>query len=533
MEVVDRWTGRHANALRTALRKSNEEFAHVLGTGVRTVANWNKDPHLVPYTELQRALDTALKRASPEEQARFALLINGDPNEEPEAPNQRPGQDDRGSITRLAHDPTISDALRWLDTGARWPTGDARHRVQRALDSLTLDELESRAHRRAGISREQQADALVTYYGSRSPGTYRFYTARCEGQRFTTTIVTRPEWLDLGMPLGRGIDELTFTGETTDWTDKLSEAGAEAAIRRIAETIAIGTRMINAPLYRLTDIAMSRNGLSGSVRLTQFINYALTLDLLENELIDALSEREVAGSLPLRDSYLPEFSTLVELDKRLCVGGPLALLAVARSRRQRRGKQPDYMLLIQERSGRVLNAARRLAVIPKGFHGPLVDFSDDAQISATIERELEEELFGRPEVDITVGAQLHADPMHRSSLSAPMQWLVDRTESEAWRMECVGFGINAMTGNYEIASLIVIDDEAWWEAYGGLVQANWETEGLRRYSSLDRDALSNLIHDPAWSNEGLFALSQALRRLNTVGNGRVNLPTIELEFKSG
>ena len=191
------------------------------------------------------------------------------------------------------------------------------------------------------------------------------------------------------------------------------------------------------------------------------------------------------------------------------------------------------MLLIQERSRRVLNSTRRLAVLPKAFHGPLVDFSDDAQISATIEREMEEELFGRTEVDSTRNEQILADPMHISRLSAPMRWLMNHAEPDVWRTECVGFGINAMTGNFELASLVVIHDTAWWDEFGGAVQANWETEGLRRYSSLDHEQLAALITDPAWSNEGLFAFCQAIRRLNHIGGHRVHLPAIDSEALRG
>jgi hypothetical protein len=63
MQVVDSWTGRHANALRRALRLTNEGLAEQLGTAVRTVAKWNADPDLVPVPEMQRALDTMLSQA--------------------------------------------------------------------------------------------------------------------------------------------------------------------------------------------------------------------------------------------------------------------------------------------------------------------------------------------------------------------------------------------------------------------------------------------------------------------------------------
>jgi hypothetical protein len=212
------------------------------------------------------------------------------------------------------------------------------------------------------------------------------------------------------------------------------------------------------------------------------------------------------GKLPLQDRYLPDLSAVLDVGARMCAGG---------------------LLLVQERSGRVLNAARRLAVIPKSFHGPLVDYAEDAQPYRTIEREMEEELFGREDVDSVFGDSRQADPMHRSRLSAPMGWLADHLDDDSWRMECTGFGFNLLTGNYEFASLIVVHDDTWWTTYGGHIEANWESTGLRRYSTLDRDALTALVLDPAWSNEGLFALLQGLRRLAEIGGDRTDLPDID------
>ncbi|AHH97603.1 hypothetical protein [Kutzneria albida] len=63
--------------------------------------------------------------------------------------------------------------------------------------------------------------------------------------------------------------------------------------------------------------------------------------------------------------------------------------------------------------------------------------------------------------------------------------------------------------------------------YGGQIEANWESAGLRLYSSLDRELLSELVADEAWSNEGLFAFCQGLRRLGQIGGNRVNVPAME------
>jgi hypothetical protein len=129
----------------------------------------------------------------------------------------------------------------------------------------------------------------------------------------------------------------------------------------------------------------------------------------------------------------------------------------------------------------VVNATRQLAVIPKGFHQPLTDFRGDAKIAATLRREMEEELFGRQDIDNTLCEQHAADPLHPSRLSAPMRWLLTENPA-AFRMECTGFGLNLVSGNFEFACLIVIDSDEFWSRFGGQIEASWESSSLRQYS---------------------------------------------------
>jgi hypothetical protein len=284
-------------------------------------------------------------------------------------------------------------------------------------------------------------------------------------------------------------------------------------------------------LYTLTGVNVRKGGIGGSLGITQFASYALTLDLLEGELADALALgiSPDPGSLPLRDAYLPEIGAVLGIGDRLCAGGALALCAFARPADPYRGPA-DYALLVQERSGSVLNAARQLAVIPKGFHQPLTDFRSDAKISATLRREMEEELFARQDLD-TIGALNAADPMHPARLSDPMRWLLSEMP-ESVRMECTGFGLNLVSGNYEFACLIVVESEDFWTKFGGQVEAGWESASLRQYSSLDGDALVELGLSDAWSNEGLFAFLQGIRRLQQIGGDRVDLPAIDWAIRT-
>jgi hypothetical protein len=32
-----------------------------------------------------------------------------------------------------------------------------------------------------------------------------------------------------------------------------------------------------------------------------------------------------------------------------------------------------------------------------------------------------------------------------------MRWLIDNADPSAWRIECTGFGLNLVSGNYEFA----------------------------------------------------------------------------------
>jgi hypothetical protein len=526
MDVVTGWTGRTAVALQAALRLSNDAFAKHLDIGVRTVADWHKDPNIRPRPDTQQLLDTALARATPEDRERFAVLT-GQPS-----PAASARKDENGAAAdaehRLITDESISGALGRVDQLAGWEPGTARRQVAVRLAGLDRRDLIDRASRRRRIGRRAVADALGAYYRGQA-GEHGRYGARCghDGTEVVTSVLTCPDWLDLGCELTAGHDRLTLAGPAAGGGVLLDAGAAGAAVQRLAETLVAGTRFVDMPLYRLTGISAGKGEISGSLGMTQFAAYALTLDLLEGELSDALTAGvpPEPGSLPLRDRYLPDLASVLGLADRLCAGGALALCAFARPADPYRGPA-DYVLLVQESSGSVVNATRQLAVIPKGFHQPLTDFRGDARIAATLRREMEEELFGREDIDNTVNERHAADPMHPARLSAPMRWLLTENPG-ALRMECTGFGLNLVSGNFEFACLIVVDSDDFWYRFGGQIEANWESASMRQYSSLDGGSLAALASDDGWSNEGLFAFLQGLRRLSQVGGDRVDIPAID------
>jgi hypothetical protein len=405
-----------------------------------------------------------------------------------------------------------------------WVSDSTRRRVAARLKSWDLGGVRDRDSRLRKVGRSQLAHALADYYGYES-ASHRVYVVDVDGTRVRTSVLTGLEWSELALPLSSDTDRVVLADVDVDSVGRVIHADDHHAVERLAEAAALGVRMTNKPLYRLLNVDIRDGVVSGDVGIAPFGHYALTMDLLEGEIADTVAAgRHVRpGDLPLRDRHLPDLASVLDLQSRLCAGGVVGLCAIARPA-DPYGGPADYALLVQERSGHVVNAAGRLAVIPKGFHEPLTDVRADARIGATLRREMEEELFGRIEVDNTLQNNRAAAPMHHGRLSEPMRWLLGAPGR--LRTECTGFGLNLVSGNYEFACLVVIEDEEFWPRFGGNIEANWESSGLQLYSSLDGDLISKLALDESWSNEGLFAFLQGIRRLREIGGSRVRLPEI-------
>lgn len=285
------------------------------------------------------------------------------------------------------------DFIEWIAEHSSLSVREAHERLTariRALRNLPESVRHQRAYMRSRLTRHQLVAALECYYGVSSDGDYGLYKARVGGHTLVTTLLTQPEWLQARVPLGTPAEHFQFIPPTLAPipTPLLEGELLDAAIDRLAHAELSTTVLVNNPIYQLLEIALQPGRLQAAVTLVDFATYALTMDVLEAELTDTLAEYIAATStrsqrlrLPLRDAYLPSVTHALDFQHRVCAGGPVALLAAARSA-SRAGRRPaDYALLVQERSPRVLNVVGRLAVIPKAFHGPTVKPSAEADLS--------------------------------------------------------------------------------------------------------------------------------------------------------
>ncbi|KRB42984.1 hypothetical protein [Terrabacter sp. Root181] len=500
--VVPTWRPADAVCLQQALRLTNEAFAETLGSAARTVAKWHANPAMKLTTEMQAALDTLLSRAAEDARERFAQLRFAGVAE-PAAVTE--------SATALQGAEHLHSALEFLDELRGCAPGTSFEAV--AKRAITLSRDDPIAH----VDRQDVADRLVDFYSTESGLAGAMHLQSSEGV-MTTTLVTPHGGL---APRNMGVPSSGFARRTAAAPLLATPALLAAAETRLARCLLGGTRFSDQPTYRLVDVDHESGGIRTQFAMTTFARYALTWDLLEAEVLTALA----AGTsvLPLREQLLPTARAVLTPSARECVGGALALSAFARPAS---GNRPaDYVLLIQQRSSRVLNGAGRIAVIPKCFHQPTNEATAEVDVRLTLLRETEEELFGRAETDNSLGPSSVADLLHPSRMTPAMRWL---TESSALDVHLNGFAYNLVAGSFEFPALLAVHDETFWQRFGGDVEANWEASGLLRYSSADADGLEALLHDPQWTDEGLVAFALGLKRLAQLNPERVKLPALQI-----
>jgi hypothetical protein len=133
MQVIAEWTGGHADALRKALRMTNESFADHLGIAVRTVAYWRKRTETRPKAVMQEVLDAALEGAPDRAKAQFALLVS-------EAYHAPDYQSDKARPFAVPFDSM---------TNRKWNNDDARTlslSFDSALERSAVEDVERLAH---------------------------------------------------------------------------------------------------------------------------------------------------------------------------------------------------------------------------------------------------------------------------------------------------------------------------------------------------------------------------------------------------
>lgn len=276
-----------------------------------------------------------------------------------------------------------------------------------------------------------------------------------------------------------------------------------------------GLRVWDSPVYRLQRIDVVEGALVTAFSIDRFMRYRFTLGALFDELVDALVEANgqvetvldrSAKMLPLRTRYLPQYSSFNKLDRIVCVGGPSVTIAMARA-------EPfnDFVILIQRRADDLSDGQGLFAVIPQGFHQPAIDPNAEVAISATVFREVFEELFGGLEAERDTR---YLRPDWYFAQCEGLRWF---REHDEYSLTATALSRNLADASYECAALLVVSDTGYWERFSGVMKTSWESKGVFPVSTKAANnvynRLEDVISDPGWSGEALVSLCRALECL--------------------
>ena len=388
------------------------------------------------------------------------------------------------------------DFVTWLAAHSDRSFAEAYQAVATKADQIAAKSKatkHAKNHERAVVSRHDITAAVASYYGFPDDN-HQLYTVGVDGREIVLPILIKPGWTGLNVDLLGGDETATLINAEPNRVT-LDEVVFDAAVTRLADAEVNNRVLINNPLYRLLSVNVEGGRLRTEFGMAGFADYALRGGLMEVELVDQLGESAASGEpsvkTPIRDTLLPTVDAALDFPSRFCTGGPVALLAVARPADI--GRPADYALFIQARGSQVMDIEGKLSTVPKGWHQPIGATAPETRLGTTLLRELEEELFGRQDLEqMSDEARRTADPLHDQRRPEAVQVLING--DAGFQAICTGFGINLVSGTYEVPCLMVIEDETWWQKWGHLIVGNWETSRIDCYSSMDAEGLSLYSH---------------------------------------
>jgi hypothetical protein len=166
-DLVATWTGWHANALRQALRMTNEEFAEHLDVSVRAVVYLRTRPEMVPRQGMQQILDVALQRAPELALAQFRRMLAERDSIGPRSAAIVTASDDPASLTEwLTITSTSDEEIERID-GAVAALAEAHPMTPAAVLLTDARQLQTKIQRvlADGRLRHRQARELLRVNG--------------------------------------------------------------------------------------------------------------------------------------------------------------------------------------------------------------------------------------------------------------------------------------------------------------------------------------------------------------------------------
>lgn len=374
-------------------------------------------------------------------------------------------------------------------------------------------------------TQKTKCSLISDYYGlaDSTTGLKRYSASFCEKQ-VETTLYTKEEFLSINRP-PLEIKSISLSSNHPDNIPPNIPKAAEIYTPTVLERInRMGLNIWDDPIYRLISHGQARK-LEFTFAETSFLSYRFTTGLLGDEITDALVETSGDSSnilsdrnefLAIREALLPNLSSLIDYKSRNCSGGIGVMFALARG-----APYNDFVIPIQLRSQNVTDGRGEYGLLPQGFHQPFVHREEEANVYWSAFREIFEEVFGGEEA-------------RRESKRLKHDWYFDecagigyfRDHEGAYEIKVVSFGINALSGKYEITLLLAVRDTWYWKTFENNMSRNWESKTVHLISTKDEKQILSSLANHTWTNEGVFHFLEGLSHLKTIDSKRANYPDI-------
>lgn len=378
-----------------------------------------------------------------------------------------------------------------------------------------------------GVDAPARVALLAAYYGSSGTADpadppVKRYCIVVDGVRRETSVYTSGKRIGMRAALGGVRCKLERNLKALPPPAPLTRQYAEKVRGRLKDVV-----LEDNPLYRLVNVTF-QGPLTATFTEDRYLNYRFTTGLLEDELVDVMLQSAAAGvskkQYPLRNLLLPDIGALVNCSARCCAGGLGCVFALART------DEEDFLIPIERRSKFVGDGRGMLAVLPKGIHQAEIGHSVESEIEWSVYRELAEEVFGKPERQHQPRHDYYMRQGHPLYIPAVAYF---REQKRNCYQEMVGFGLNAVSGNYEFAILLAVHAEKYYDVFERELEfKHWEWDKWIPVSTRDPDHIKEVLLDKALCSESVFHLAEGLLRLAELEPRRVRLPKIERDLVS-
>lgn len=253
--------------------------------------------------------------------------------------------------------------------------------------------------------------------------------------------------------------------------------------------------------FRLLEANLQADRLVVTFGPARFFDYLKSTGAMDVELYDAVA-KHAPNRTPIRKIYMPNTQAICDFKRRICLGGVNVVLAMK--------TKDKFNIILQVRSGDVADSRGEIAIVPKGFHQPLMEEFpyESMNFKNSIYRELAEECFGHDLEQNDTYIDAYEYFKNCNGVGEVLNGLENKNSN--FSLHLTRFGFNSITGNYALNALLVIQDPRYHTENIQNIRKNFEAKSFIQCDITDPSTLAHYLDDRRWNDDSIVAFCDAL-----------------------